>query len=110
MKKTLFAILACAVTAGCHTNYDPVMAQWDGRHIDDVTEQWGPAQKIEPDGSGGQIMTWIKPSPTDYESTEHKTFRVNSRGTIYDWSWTGSFGAGNKADYQKNKSRDPNDY
>ncbi len=109
MKKLFFAIVFLAVT-GCHTNYDPVMAAWDGGHIDAVKAEWGQPQKVEPDGRGGKIMTWTAPSPTDYERMEHKVFHVNSRGMVYDWSWTGSFGAGNKADYRPGKSRDPNDY
>lgn len=105
--------------AGCASIIsDHTMEVWMDAHYADLIDSWGPPQRVFDDGSGGQVMVWVKNResivpghvvdnvvdydddgsprafanyrPTQiYEYQVWRAFWVNSSGTIYRWEWQG---------------------
>ena len=63
MKKTgrlavIWLALAGLLLGGCAGKINEVMESWNGRHISEVIQSWGPASRTSPDGKGGTIYIW----------------------------------------------------
>jgi len=81
-----------------------IMASWIGKHQSELIAEWGPPNKIMPDGKGGTVLDYSYykdlgeniyinrrgygyTSPRGY--TAKRYFYVDSNGIIYNFKWKG---------------------
>ena len=94
----LVAVLVVSFLGGCATtNYDAIMASWQGSHYNEVIAAWGPPTQVLEDPPG-QSMTWAS-TRTVYvpvgqlvvarNLASTRTFWVDADGIIYRWAWRG---------------------
>ena len=71
-----------------------LMDSWLGSHKSEVIQSWGPPDRYESDGKGGEILIWETKQTrgsylygTYYERTSYpyKMFYADANGKIYYW-------------------------
>lgn len=103
--RLLAAFVLALLAVGCVSK---TMKSWEGHHISEVIQAWGPPSNVTTDGKGGKVYSWYShrnlPSSTQgrtetsgdfhgttsdnsYDAGRH--FFVNDRGYIYAWRWKG---------------------
>ena len=95
MKKTgrlavIWLALAGLLLGGCAGKINEVMESWNGRHISEVIQSWGPATRLSPDGKGGTIYIWE--TYVDFGDggwDRVRMFYADQDGIIYLWRWQG---------------------
>jgi hypothetical protein len=104
----LVALLALALSAALALSCVSIskqMSAWEGRHIDELIEEWGEPARTEelddgytaytwefertprPQGSGPVTSAYRAGPATPY--TALRTFLVDADGIIRKWSWEG---------------------
>ncbi len=118
MKKTACLILLLSVTGcGAGKKLSATMDAWKGHHQAELIRSWGPPDRTDSDGQGGQVLTWLRDRGNRSKtSTTYNTgvkgpggediivtntsgggkrepatrmFWVNEEGIIYSWRWRG---------------------
>ena len=63
MKRSLLiaATLTLVLSVGCSSKkISANMASWMGAHQSKLILSWGPPDKTDSDGKGGQVLTWLR--------------------------------------------------
>lgn len=104
MKRLFTAFLVAAIFISCTTTQKAqdktreVMDSWMGHHKSELIQSWGPPQRYESDGKGGEILIYEKKVTrgaviygTYHEKTSYpyNMFYADSAGKLYYWR-TGS--------------------
>jgi len=94
-------LLALSLLTGCAAIFsNDHMDSWMGHHKSELLMSWGPPTKVDSDGKGGEILSYIydfrrskvrknaytddyEIVPTGYKTT--RMFWVNKDGKIYYW-------------------------
>ena len=90
--KRLFVCFAIAILwAGCSTP-DKAMQSYLGHHYADLVANWGQPQQTMPDGSGGQIWTYLQDRHWTTPGTAQTTVQGNtsSYGNAYGGNYYGN--------------------
>ncbi len=117
MEASACLILLLSVTGWANRGkkISATMDAWKGHHQAELIRSWGPPDETDPDGKGGQVLTWlldrggstttattlkvdsdICPQCSDVTVYRERTrqaasrmFWVDKEGIIYFWRWRG---------------------
>jgi hypothetical protein len=106
MKKSIFALAAILIVAGCYSTQQ-TMDSWIGSSKKDLIMSWGPPDRIASDGGDGEILVYAKqvyvPAQTGISTVgsdgnvhtssgtpsrtywDYKLFYINKNSIIYHW-------------------------
>lgn len=98
-KLTVFLVVslligACTTTKQLQEETRRVMDSWMGHHKSELIQSWGPPDRYESDGKGGEILIYESQQTrgaviygTYYERTTYpyKMFYADSNGKLYYW-------------------------
>lgn len=94
---------------GC-SSPSKIMQSWEGHHVSELYQSWGPPTATTSDGRGGMIVSYYYDrylgqipgravrnldgsvsytAPTANTYTAQRNFYVNANGIIYSWRWQG---------------------
>ena len=99
-------LAASAIFAGCATteNYEKILDNWIGEHVDDLVLSWGSPQATHELPSGNKIVEYhdrrivfvpgsytmpALPPPQNYTFSCKTRFVIDQSGVVTKWDWEG---------------------
>lgn len=113
--RTRWILFAWILTSCSYLTPDAMLNSWLGKTEHDLVLSWGPPTRVDSDGAGGRILSyiraenWVSPYVTPGEIVDHgdgtasytppkqasgtsmkvRQFYVNAEGRIYSWRYQG---------------------
>ena len=101
----LLVLFLFPAVISCTAGITKTMNSWKGAHKSVLFMSWGPPTRVDPDGRGGEILTYVFDRNTGHKISKtlygddyvvkptgwqaRRMFWVNKKGIIYHWQARG---------------------